>query len=326
MSEPIDKALKFVIGAVARKDFVEELCHVSIKNGRAIAYDGMLSMSTPIDIGLEVMPHARMFLKALQACKGAIAMHVTPTGNLIVKSGNFKATVKCLDKENPTPQPLPEGEIFELTPLLLESIRTLAPLMAIDASRPWARGLCICGNSTFATNNIVLAEHWHGSNFPREIIIPADAVNELLRVGETPTHAQITENSASFHFPGDRWIRTTLVDGQWPHELVMKLLDKGGNPVDVPQELFTEITRLKAFVDGVDQGIRIYEDHIRTNASEDTEGARVDFDLPGGAGHFNIQQFLTLEGIVKKIDFSMYPNPCYWVGGKARGVIIGRAA
>lgn len=327
MSEPIDKALKFVIGAVARKDFVEELCHVSIKNGRAIAYDGMLSMSTPIDIGLDVMPHAKTFLKALQACKGAIAMHVTPAKNLIVKSGNFKATIKCLDKENPTPQPLPSGDRFEVTPELMVSMKTLAPLMAIDASRHWARGLCICGNSTFATNNIVLAEHWHGSNFPREIILPADAVNEILRIGDAPTHAQLDAegNSASFHFPGDRWLRTTLVDGHWPHELVTKLLERGGNPTDVPQELFDEITRLKSFVDGVDQGIRIAEDHIRTNSVEDTEGARVEFDLPGGAGHFHIQQFLALSGIVEKIDFSMYPDPCYWVGHKARGVIIGRA-
>lgn len=321
----IDKALKFVIGAVARKDFVEELCHVSIRNGRAIAYDGMLSMSTPIDIGLDVMPHAKTFLKALQACKGTIAMHVTPAKNLIVKSGNFKATIKCLDKDNPTPQPLPEGEMFELTPELIKSLRTLAPLMAIDASRAFARGICICGNSSFATNNIVLAEYWHGSNFPHEIIIPADAVHEILKVGEAPTHAQITENSASFHFPGDKWLRTTLVDGHWPHELVTKLLNRGGDPIDVPQELFEEIRRLKDFVDGVDNGIRIYEDHIRTNANEDSEGARVDFDMPGGAGSFNIQQFLTLEGIVEKIDFSQYPDPCYWQGNKARGVIIGRA-
>lgn len=322
----IEKALKFVIGAVARKDFVEELCHVEIRNGRAIAYDGMLSMSTPIDVGLDVRPHARSFLKALQACKDnqAIAMHVTPAGKLSIKSGNFKAQVQCLEKENPMEQPLPEGAPFEVPQALLESIRTLAPLMSVDASRPWARGLLICGNSTFATNNIVLAEYWHGSNFPGEVIIPADAVMELIRIGEAPTRAQITENSASFHFEGDRWLRTALVDGKWPHEQISEMLDRGGNVIDVPQEFFTEVARLKAFVD-VDQGIRLHPDHVTTSANADDVGARIDFDLPGAMGHFNIQQFLSLEGIAKQIDFSTHPRPCYWRGGMARGVIIGRS-
>lgn len=30
-------ALRFVIGAVARKDYEESLCHLEIRNGRAIA-------------------------------------------------------------------------------------------------------------------------------------------------------------------------------------------------------------------------------------------------------------------------------------------------
>lgn len=326
MTVQIDKALKFVLGAVARKDFVEELCHVTIRNGIAIAYDGMLSMSTPIDIGLNVTPHARSFLKAIQACKDSIALHVTPAGKLSIKSGNFKALVKCLEKENPMDQPLPSGQNIPVTKLLLESIRTLAPLMSVDASRPWARGLLICGNSTFATNNIILAEHWHGSGFPREVIIPADAVMELVRIDEAPTHAQMDENSCTFHFENHRWLRTTLVDGSWPHERISTMLQEGsdaGRALEVPQGFFDELSRLKGFVDK-DQGVRVFADHMATNPHEDAEGASIDFDLPGGNGHFNILQLLALEGIAKKIDFSTHPHPCYWQGGMARGVIMGR--
>ena len=322
----IEKALKFVIGAVARKDFVEALCHVEITGDRAIAFDGMLSMSTPIDIGLSVRPHARSFLKAIQGCKDdtAIALHVTPAGRLSIKSGNFRVLVDALPMDQPMDQPLPEGEMIPLPSALLDSIKTLAPLMSVDASRSWARGLLLCGNSTFATNNIVLAEYWHGANFPREVIIPADAITELIRIGQAPTHAQMTDNSVTFHFEGDRWLRTQLVDGTWPREQISAMLDQGGDTIDVPQEYFTEIARLKAFVD-VDQGIRLFPDHVTTSANEDDRGARVEFDLPGAAGHFNIQQFLSLEGIAKKIDFSKHPRPCYWQGGMARGVIIGRS-
>lgn len=322
----IEKALKFVIGAVARKDHVEAFCHVAIRNHKAIAYDGMLSMSTPIDIGLNVMPHARTLLKALKECKDGdvISLHVTPAGKLVVKSGNFKANVNCLAEDNPTEQPMPSGERFEVTKLLLESIRTLAPLMSIDASRPWAQGLLICGNSTFATNNIILAEHWHGSNFPGEVIIPADAVNELIRIGQPPTHAQFDKNSCTFHFEGDRWLRTTLIDGEWPHERVSAMLDQGGDTQPVPQGFFDQLARLKAFV-GKDQGVRIFDTHMATNPDDDAEGARIDFDLPGGNGHFNIVQLLSLAGIAQQIDFSTHPAPCFWKGKMVRGVIIGRS-
>lgn len=320
----IEKALKFVIGAVARKDYVEGLCHVEIKDHRAIAFDGLLSMSTPIDVGLDVRPHARSMLKAVQTCKDntAISLHVTPANKLAIRAGNFRAFVDCLPGDADMQQPVPEGTDFAVTPELLDSIKALAPLMSIDASRPWARGLLICGNSTFATNNIILAQYWHGSNFPGEVIIPADAVAELIRIGEAPLHAQITERSASFHFEGDRWLRTQLVEGQWPHERIAALLDQGGNPCDVPQEFFDELARLKPFVDD-GMGVRLFPDRMTTTAEDDT-GAKIEFDLPGAAGHFNIHQLLALEGIAKKIDFSTHPKPCYWQGGKLRGAIIGR--
>lgn len=322
----VEKALRFVLGAVARKDHVEALCHVEIAGGKAIAYDGMLSMSTPIEIGLHVRPHARSFLKAIQACRDgdAIALHVTPAGRLSIKAGNFKALVDALPTDTPMDQPLPEGDMIELPKGVLDSIRTLAPLMSVDASRPWARGLLLCGKSTFATNNIILAQYWHGADFPREVIVPADAVNEMLRLNMQPTHAQMTENSITFHFEGDRWLRTALVDGEWPHERISAMLDQGGNCIDLPQEYFEQVARLKPFVD-TDQGIRLYPEYVTTSASEDEKGARIEYSLPGAAGHFNIQQFLALEGIAKKIDFSTHPRPCYWQGGLARGVIIGRA-
>jgi DNA polymerase III sliding clamp (beta) subunit (PCNA family) len=322
----IEKALKFVIGAVARKDHVEELCHVSIRNGRAIAYDGMLSMSTPIDIGLNVMPHARSLLKAIQQCEDDVVMslHVTPAGKLSIKSGNFKVLVQCLDKENPTPQPMPSGQKFEVAPALLTALRTLAPLMSVDASRPWARGLLLCGNSVFATNNIVLAECWHGSGFPGEVILPDDAVTTLLKINKAPTHAQMDENSCTFFFDDDRWMRTNLVDGQWPRERITALLDAGGDVKTIPEGFFTELARLKNFVD-IDNGVRLYDDHFATSANEDDAGARIDFDFPGAKGHFNLNQLVGLEGIAQQIDFSTHPAPCYWRGGMARGVIIGRS-
>lgn len=321
----IEKALKYVIGAVARKDLVENLCHLLIRDGHAVAYDGLLSMSTPIDIDLHAKPHAKTMLKAIQACddEQAIALHMTPANRLAVRSGPFRAYVPCLDNECDMNQPMPEGEHVEITPRLMDSIRALSPIMGIDASRPWAQGLRLCGNSTFATNNILLAEYWHGSNFPHEIIVPADAVAELLRINKHPTHAQVTHNSVTFFFEGERWLRTQLVEGDWPVAQVQQLLDMGGTPVALPQGFFDALRKLKPFVDDGD-GVRIYADRM-TTTNEEQSGAAVELSSSAEMAHFNINQLLLLENIAGRIDLTQHPKACYWQGNMVRGVIIGRS-
>src|SRR5262245_24928338 len=113
---------KYLTAAIARKDFVEELCHFHIHGGRAWAFDGTVSMSTKVDVDLTVRPHASSFIRAIEACEdeGAIAMHITDGGRLSIRSGKFRAFVQCLDpyKEGVT-IPKPEGEFVDVTDELL---------------------------------------------------------------------------------------------------------------------------------------------------------------------------------------------------------------
>lgn len=316
--------LKYLQGAVARKDYVEQLCHVLIKDGVAIAYDGLLSMSTPIDVDLHVKPHARTLMKAVAACDDAKAIDLSMTagGRLTVKCGKFRAHVDCLPYESDLAQPLPQGVDVQVAATLLDSFKTLAPLMSVDASRPWAQGLRISGNSTYATNNIILAEYWHGSNFPYNIILPADAIRELIRIGENPVGCKVTETSASFFFSGNRWLRTQLVVGQWPDEQIAALLARGGNLQPIHPELFDSLETLKPFANEAGD-VHLFPDRVATSLT-DGEGAQVELDYPCGKGSYHLGQLLSLRSIASKIDFSTHPKPCYFQGAKLRGVIIGK--
>lgn len=316
--------LKFISGAVARKDYVEELCHFVIAGGRAGSHDGLLSMSTPIALELDVTPHARTMIKAVQACddESAIALHVTAAGRLAIRSGSFRAYIGCLPNDTRVEQPQPEGDFMEVAPSLLDAIRTLAPFMSVDASRPWAQGIYIRENSAFATNNIILAEYWHGSAFPHDVIIPADAVTELLRVKQTPVAVQVSPSSATFHFEGERWIRTQLLDGTWPIEQLNAILGQGGSPLALTEEFFSALAKIRPFVDE-HAGVRLYPDKVATTVEEQT-GAVVEVAIAGGHGHFNINQLLLLQDIAHAVDWSTHPRPCYWQGKRMRGVIIGR--
>ena len=222
-------ALRFVQGAVAKKDFVPALQHFRIEGGTIRGYNGMMGLSCPIALNLYVCPKAIPFIKAIQTCKDTIAIHMTTGGRLGIKSGTFKAFVDCINE--PFPEVIPEGEHIELKGDLLGVLKLLPPFIAEDASRPWARGILLRNQSAFATNNVCLIEYWLGYDFPIELNIPKAAVSELLRINEEPTGLQFTESSVTFHFAGQRWLRTQTYSTVWPD--LNKILDQPATLVPV---------------------------------------------------------------------------------------------
>jgi len=310
-------ALKFVQGAVAKKDFVQELTHFHISEGFIKGYNGSLALCSPIDLNLEVVPKAKPFVKAIQTCKETAQLHMTPAGRLSIKSGNFKAFVDCLDVR---PMAIaPEGQMVKLDGNLLKALKTLNPFIAEDASRHWARGIMFRGPSAFATNNVTLVEYWLGYNFPVEVNIPKPAVQELLRIGEEPISIQVCENSVTFHFEGKRWLRTQCYPTNWPD--MGRVFNREANPQGLPEGFFAALMDLAPFVDELGRIFMLGTKMATTPA----EGLGVSMDLDGlpEQGIYQVKQLQLLEGVVQKIDLTQYPAPCLFYGDKLRGAIVG---
>lgn len=311
--------LRFVQGAVARKDLgVPGLSHFCIKDKRVIGYNGAIALSSPIDVTLSCAPKAAPFLAAIRTCKDTIELHITPNGRLSVRSGRFNAFVDCLEDQD-YPRIAPEGETVKLGGGILEALASLAPFIAVDASRPWARGILFRGASAYATNNIIVAERWLGYQFPLEINIPEEAVSELLRIGDEPTHLQVSENSITFHFEGGRWLRSQLLTTAWPD--VSPILNRPSNPSPLPAEFFSALEDISPFTDDQER-VFFLPDAVSTVPEGDTGAKVLVTGIPGG-GCYNIKQVRHLEGIVKEIDLTLYPDPCLFFGDKLRGAIVG---
>ena len=76
-------ALRFVQGAVARKDFVPEMTHFHIKEGGVMTYNGALTLYSPIELNFDVSPKADQMVKAIAACQDqTITLHMTPAKKL----------------------------------------------------------------------------------------------------------------------------------------------------------------------------------------------------------------------------------------------------
>ena len=186
-------ALKFVKGSVARKDPVPVLTHFSIKSGVIRGFNGIICMAAPIALDLDCQPKAAPFTEAIKACEGldsTPAFSMTAAGKLTVKSGKFKVHIECIADDFPPVEP--EGDRVELQPGLLAAFKTLAPMIAEDASRPWARGILLRDGSAFATNNVVIGQYWIGYKMPFDMNVPDECVREVLRVKSEPVAVSAT--------------------------------------------------------------------------------------------------------------------------------------
>jgi DNA polymerase III sliding clamp (beta) subunit (PCNA family) len=310
--------LRFVQGAVAKKDFLPALTHFAIDNGRVRGYNGALALCSPLPCDIACNPRADALVAAIGRCDDAISLSLTPAGRLSIKSGKFRALVDCVSGDTPHVEPDGERQDFNGESLLV-ALKTLQPFIGDDASRPWSNGVLLRGSSAFATNNITIVEYWVGEPFPQEVNLPRACVKEMLRLGEPPIAIQLTENSVTFHYPGERWLRTQLLETSWPD--LSKVLDLQSSPSPVVPELFPALETLKPFVDKL--GSVYLNPGVVTTSTEEEEGAT--FEVPGleAEARFNVDMLMLLSPVAKMVDWSAYPGPCLFYGDRLRGAIVG---
>lgn len=313
------KELKFVQGAVSRKDLVPAMKHFAIEGGRVRSYNGVLALSSPIAFNIDCYPKADTLIKAIGNCEDTVTLALTPAGKLSVKSGQFKALIQCVEKSEVHLEPT--GVVTQCDgEALLKAFKVLEPFVGDDASRPWANGILLRGASAFATCNVVLCEYWTSITFPNVVNIPHAAVKEVIRVGEAPSYLQMDEKSITFHYSDGRWIRTQLFETNWPD--LSKVLDRACNATDVDNRIFDCLDKLKPFVDK--SGRIIYTAGKVSTHEDDEEGGHVEIPNSTMLGIYALDMILLLKGVAKQADFSSYPNPCLFYGENLRGAIIGR--
>lgn len=314
------EALRFVRGAVAQKGLVPILKHFRIHEGRIESYNGCLNLSAPIACNLSVQPLAETFVHAISLCDDTVSLHQTETGRLVVKSGDFKAYIDT--SAEPFPSIQAHGEPLDVINLL-DAIKLLAPVMSDDASRPWSRGILFAGNSAFATNNVVLVEHWLKYPVRHPFGLPAMAVNELLRIKEEPEGIEINPNHVTFHFENGRKLTTNLllING-WPDVRKMLDTDDSDKLYQIGSDFFEALSKLRPFTK--DFRPVWLNDNLLSTSQDPEDGAHLVLpDTSGMQGAWSLDQIMKLEGIANRIAWDRVPRPCPFFGDVIRGLVIG---
>jgi DNA polymerase III sliding clamp (beta) subunit (PCNA family) len=315
------KELKFVQGAVAKKDFVPAMTHFRIEKGTVRSFNGTMAICSPIALDLECTPKAETLVRAISNCEEEIVLSLTEKGRLRVQSGRFRAFIENI--EGPTPHLEPSGRVVQIDGTkLLDSFQRISSFVGNDASRPWTNGILLRNQSAFATNNVCVIEYWLAIDIPFVVNIPGTAVNEVIRVNEPPSHLQLDDNSVTFHYDGGRWIRTQLYVTEWPD--ISKVLDQPSNPVPVDERLFHALDSLNSFSDDLTR-IHIKDSVLKTHVEEEV-GASYEVNGLGIDGIYQIKMLRLLEGVAETADFTRYPQPVLFFGKNLRGAIVGMRA
>ena len=312
------KELKFVQGSVAKKDFVPALTHFSIENGTVRGYNGTLAICTPIPFDIACKPKADPLIRAISNCNETVQMSMTPGGRLSIKSGKFKAFIDCVEGE--TAHVMPSGATVAIDGVaVLQAFKTIAPIIGDDASRPWSNGVLLLGQSAFATNNVMLAQYWTGMEVAEPINVPRAAIKEMLRINEPPISAQLADNAVTFHYEGNRWLRTQLFETKWPD--LRKVLDRPSTATAIDERLFEAMDTIKPFCDKM--GRILFKGGRVATHHDEAEGASYDIEGFDHSGVYSFEMLRLLDGVATSIDWSTYPNPCMFFGERLRGAVIG---
>lgn len=311
------EVLNFVKGAIASKDFVPALTHFHIAGGVIHGFNGRLALVSPIDLDIKASPKALQFIKAIEVCseRSTIAMSMTDAGRLAIKAGKTKVFVDCID--TPLTGIEPEGELMPLAEGFIQALRKVAGFMAEDASRPWATGVLFRGESAFATNNVILVEHWLGNAFPVSVTIPSPTVKELLRIKADPLQVQVAESALTFHYGNSRWLKAQAQNQQWPD--LSRVLNVDCTPSPIPETFFPGLETLSHFTDDRDR-VFFVEGGITTHIEQGV-GAMVEVEGLPAFGCYQVKQLKLLEGKVSKADFSRYPEPAIFFGENFRAAM-----
>lgn len=311
------QALKFVRGAVAKKDFIPALKHFKIDNGFIYGSNGVMQLSAPIEADLCACPQASTFIKAIERCKDTVRM--TVSDQLTIKSGKFRASVPCIDI-NTFPLFNQEPYTYVENQDICAVLQKLQPFIGTDASRPWCCGVLLGGGYAYTTNNITAVQANVAAVTPY-INIPGAAVDEIVRIKEEPLKIGVGKKSVCFVYPNGSQLHTCVLEcNQWPN--IPRLLDLPNNANEIDDIIFEYAEQLLPFTDEMST-LYFKPLCISTHARIEEGAAYTDIPYIDFEAVFHGKMLLLLKDVCERADFSTYPKPCYFEGHGVRGVIVG---
>lgn len=312
-------AVRFV--AVAAKDVGPPIeTHIRLSDQWATMFDGVLATGHKINDALLACPHALKFLAALERCSDNLSL-VQLNGALSIKSNKFRALIPCVDPAL-LELPKPDEPVATINDAIKEGLQVIGSVVDENAQRVMFASALLKSGSMIATDGALLLEYWHGIDLPPGLALPKIAIQALSRKAKSLSRFGFSpNNSATFHFDDDSFIRTQLFAETWPLDSVNRILDERSNPWPIPTDFYTAVDALTPF--SVDGMLRCREGVLQTHDDAKAGASYEVYGLPAGPALL-IKRLKIIRPFVKTIDFNGPGGVVYFFdGGKIRGAMAG---
>lgn len=313
--EKLIEALRFA--ALALKDD-KATGFVSFRDGWLYAENETFTLGIPVNVDLNLCPHADMLIAAFQQCGDHFQVTQTSANTLAIKSGAFRAVVPALEKDELAPF-VPDVACANLTDAITESFAACLPFMG-KGDRIINRAMLLQAGSVCATNGHSALEYWHGIDLPGPLNIPRKTIETVIKIGKPLAQFGFSNASVTFIFDDRSFLKTRLIEGQWPD--LLALFNKVTAPFRIvwPQ-LFVGLKAISAFTQN--DVVVFHDNFIATHMSLDL-GANYQIDgLPTGYS-FSLYYLKMIEPFVKQISMSSPREPLAFIGDKSRGLLMGK--
>lgn len=314
------KALEFC--ATAQKDQgLPYQSHIILRSKTAQAYDGVLTTGIGIEFAdVNTAAHTVQLLAALKKCKAEHSITQLDNGQLVVRSGAFRAIVQAMNPDDLQSNALwPDNPIAPIDDRLKAGFQALSPLVQESAPHVVTTTLMLQANTMMATDRVLFAEYWHGIDLPPGLVLPKAFLTAVLKCDKKLTQFGYSENSVTFWFEDYSWIKTQRHSEPWPD--TSHIFNFIPTVEDIPKKLREAVESVAPF--SQEGAVYLNQGEVASHLDNAT-GATFDCDkLPGGQ-IFTIKRLLACLDFANKVDWNTSRLGSYFQGDSIRAMLSKR--
>lgn len=293
--------------------------HVALRNGWAVAFNGVIAIGEPIKEDLIACPNGLMLKEALSKCGQGFTI-INADNKLTIKGERFKAIIPCLPIED-VQSAFPDQPCASIDDRLKASLLAVGGLPT-DENFLLTGSVLIHRGTCTTTDRKLIIQSWHGIDLPPMLAIPKAIIKPLVNNAKKLTQFGFSKSSCTFFYEDSSWLKTQYYAEQWPD--VSSILDKRTNAWPLPENFYEGIKALEPFSE---TGFVFFDSNVMKSHEDEGIGATFDIKgLPKGPV-LNIKQLKTIEPLIKTADFQVPHNNhrmTLFYGNNVRGAIAGR--
>lgn len=310
------EALRFAAIAIDKKE--DKFSYVCIRDGWLSADNETFSIGIQVDVALDLCPQADLFAAALNQCAEQFQLTQVDLHSVSIRSGKFNALVPVLVTDE-TGEFNPDEPCAFINDALKDAFAASLRCMG-KGEKIYHNAVLLRSNTTCATNAGIALEYWHGIDLPGPLNIPKKTAETIVKIDKPLAQFGFSADSVTFYFDDMSFIKTRLVQGEFPN--LEKLFAANSGPlVPIWPEFFAGIKAVEKFVQN--DVVHLHSEHIATHHTLALGASYKVPGLPSGYA-FSAIYWKAIEPFVKAVRFATKNEPVVFAGDNARGLIIGK--